>query len=106
MGYAWNGICYQDTAAARDAFAEQIPSSAGNAINSFNTTPSISGTGLITWSISNRPLTTTAATTRTGTTQLQACTSEGLDQWPIQSILFYLALAFAVFAGFRTGFRP
>lgn len=106
MGYAWNGICYQDTAAARDAFAEQIPSSAGNAINSFTTTPIISGTGLITWSISNRPLTTTDATTRTGTTQLQACTSEGLDQWPIQSILFYLALAFAVFAGFRTGFRP
>ena len=106
MGYAWNGICYQDTATALAAFAEQVPSSAGNAINSFTVNPTISGTGLITWSISNRPLTTTAATIRTGTTQLQACTSEGLDQWPIQSILFYLALAFAVFAGFRTGFRP
>lgn len=106
MGYAWNGICYQDTAAALSAFAEQIPASVGGSINSFTANPTISGTGLITWSISNRPLTTTDATTRTGTTQLQACTSEGLDQWPIQSILFYLALAFAVFAGFRTGFRP
>jgi len=106
MGYAWNGICYQDTSTALAAFSEQVPSSAGNAINSFTAIPTISATGLITWSISNRPLTTTDATTRTGTTQLQACTTETLEQWPIQSILFYLALAFAVFAGFRTGFRP
>lgn len=106
MGYAWNGICYQDASSALAAFADQVPSSSGNAINSFVATPVISGTGLISWSISNRPLTTTDATTRTGTTQLQVCASEGLDQWPIQSILFYLALAFAVFAGFRTGFRP
>jgi hypothetical protein len=106
MGYAWNGACYQDTASALAAFAEQVPSATASGINSFTTVPTIGAAGLITWSISNRPLTTTAATTRTGTTQLQVCATEGLDQWPVQSIVFYLALMFAVFAGFKTGFRP
>jgi len=106
MGYAWNGTCFQDTAAALDAFAEQVPSVSAAGINAFSGAPTISGSGLISWSIVNRPLTTTDATTRTGTTQLLNCSNEGLDQWPIQSILFYLALCFAVFAGFRTGFRP
>lgn len=106
MGYAWNGQCYQDTASALAAFAEDVPSSAGNAINAFTAAPTINASGLITWSISNRPLTTTTATTRTGTTQLLSCNTEMLDQWPVQSILFYLALVFAALVGFRTGFRP
>jgi len=106
MGYAWNGICYQDTASALDAFAEQVPSVSPAGINAFSVPPSIGGGGLITWSITNRPLNSADATLRSGTTQLFTCTTEGLEQWPVQSIVFYLALAFAVFAGFRTGFRP
>lgn len=106
MGYAWNGVCYQDTASALSAFAKDVPSATPQGINAFTAAPTISGTGLINWSISNRPLSDTAATTRTGTTQLQVCGDEMLSQWPIQSILFYLAVIFAALAGFRTGFRP
>lgn len=106
MPYAWNGICYQDTAYALEAFALSIPSSAGSTINAFTSAPTVSAAGLITWSISNRPLTTTAATTRTGTTQLLACTSPELDQWSIQSLFVPVAIFICVFLGFRTGFRP
>lgn len=106
MGYAWNGVCYQDTASALQAFALDVPSESGGWINSFTAAPTISGAGLITWSISNRPLTTTGATVRTGTTQLQTCSSEMMDQWPVQSVLLPMALFFAAFLGFRTGYRP
>jgi len=105
MGYAWSGACYQTTAAALSAFAEDVPSADASGINSFTAQPTINGSGLISWSISNRPLTGTTATTRTGTTQLQTCT-EGIEQWPIQSLLFPALLLFAFFAGVKTGFRP
>lgn len=104
MGYAWNGICYQTTTAALSAFAEDVPSIDAAGINAFTAAPTISGTGLITWSISNRPLSGTTSTTRTGTTQLLTCT-ETVEQWPIQSILVPIALFFAAFIGFKTGYR-
>jgi len=104
MGYAWNGICYPDTTKALEAFALDVPSSDAAGINSFQSAPSISGAGLITWSISNRPLSGTSATTRNGTTQLQSC-AESVEQWPVQSILVPALLFFAAFLGFRTGFR-
>lgn len=104
MGYAWDGVCYQDTASALAAFAKQVPTSDAAGINSFTAAPTIDGTGLITWSISNRPLNNTTATTRTGTTQLQTCV-EGVDQWPIQSIAFIVALFLCAFIGFKTGYR-
>lgn len=105
MGYAWGGSCYADTAQALAAFAVDIPNADAAGINAFTAAPTINGTGLISWSISNRPLNTTAATTRTGTTQLLACT-EGVDQWSVQSLLVPALLFFAAFLGFRTGFRP
>lgn len=105
MGYAWNGICYPDANTAKDAFALDVPASNPSGINAFTAAPTVSGSGLITWSISNRPLTGTAATVRTGTTQLQTCT-ESVEQWPIQSIILPVALFFAAFMGFKTGFRP
>lgn len=104
MGYAWNSVCYPDTASALAAFAKQVPSSNASGINAFTAQPSISGSGLITWSISNRPLNGTTATTRTGTTQLQTCT-EGVDQWPVQSLLFPAILFMCALLGFRTGYR-
>lgn len=104
MGYSWGGHCHQDTAAALNKFKVDMTAGDAAGITTFTAQPSISGTGLVTWSISHRPLTTTAATTRTGTTQLQTCT-EGLDQWPLSSIVFIAALFFAAVAGFRTGFR-
>lgn len=105
MGYAWNGTCYPDTATALANFAKDVPTANPTGINAFTAAPTISGTGLITWSISNRPLNGTTATTRTGTTQLQTCT-EGVEQWPVQSLLFVAALFFAAFTGFRSGYRP
>lgn len=105
MGYAWNGVCHQDAAAALSAFSKDVPSASASGINAFTVNPSISGGGLISWSISNLPLSGTTATERTGTTQLQPCT-EGIDQWPIQSIVLPAVLFLAAFLGFSTGYRP
>lgn len=105
MGYAWNGTCYPDAASAHSAFMRDVPNANAAGILAFTAPPSYNSSGLITWSISHRPLTGTTATTRTGTTQLMTCT-ESLAQWPVQSILFP-ALLFICFAlGFRAGFRP
>lgn len=105
MGYAFAGVCYQDTASALSAFRDAVPQAGDSGITTFTAQPTISGTGLITWSISYRPLTGTAATTRTGTTQLPTCTTEALDQWPVQTLLVVAAVFFAAFIGFRTGYR-
>lgn len=105
MGYAWRGVCYQDTASSLAAFARTIPDADAAGINNFTAAPTISGAGLITWSISNRPLSGTTATTRAGTTQLLTCSDMTMDQWATQSILVYAAIFFAGFLGFKTGFR-
>lgn len=103
MGYAWSGACYETTATALEAFAKSVPTSDAAGINSFTSAPTISATGLITWSISNRPLTATAATTRTGTTQLQACTYDSFTPDQIPDLFFVVAMVFAFFIGFRSG---
>lgn len=105
MGYAWNGVCYVDAAAAKDAFVLDIPSADSVGITSFTAPPSFTSAGLITWSISHRPLTGTAATTRTGTTQLLGCTTPTMDQWSLQSLLVPLAIFFAAAIGIRSGLR-
>ena len=105
MGYAWRGVCYADVNSALAAFVKSVPDSDAAGINTFSGTPTISGAGLITWSILNRPLSGTTASVRTGTTQLPVC-SEGVDQWPLQSLLFPALLVFAFFIGFKSGFRP
>jgi len=105
MGYAWGGTCYQDTAGALEAFKLSMTDGNASGINTFTAAPTISGSGLVTWSISNRPLSTTTATTRTGSTQLLTCT-EGVSQWQISSIAWVAVLFFAMVIGFRTGFRP
>jgi hypothetical protein len=106
MGYAWNSTCYQDAASALEAFKRDSVRSDGTAITTFTASPSISLDGLVSWSISHRPLTDSIATVRTGTTQLPACTTEDFSQWPQQDMFVYLAIFFSFFLGFRTGFRP
>jgi hypothetical protein len=106
MGYAWGGTCHQTTTAALARFTADMTDGNSSGINTFTAAPTISAGGVITWSISNRPLSTTTATTRTGTTALPTCTSDSVDQWATQSILLIVALFFAAIAGFRTGFRP
>ena len=105
MGYAWGGKCHQNTASALSAFSVSMASGDAAGITSFTAAPTINGTGLITWSISHRPLTGAAATTRTGTTQLQTC-AEGIAQWDMTSVAWVAALFFAAVIGFRSGFRP
>lgn len=105
MGRVWNGRCYQDEASALSAFVRDLTTGDAVGITTFTAAPTISGSGLVTWSISHRPLTGTAATTRTGTTQLLSCSEGTMDQWPVQSFLVVVALFFAAFLGFRTGYR-
>ncbi|MBN8461497.1 MAG: hypothetical protein J0M01_01575 [Dechloromonas sp.] len=104
MGFGWNGVCYPDAPAALEAFALDVPSSDSGGVNAFVGMPSISGGGLVSWSIVKIPFGGDAVTS-TGTTQLQAC-NEGVEQWPVQSLLLVVALFFAAFSGFRTGYRP
>lgn len=105
MPYAWSGVCYQDTATALAAFTNDVPTVDAVGILSFTAAPTINASGLITWSISHRPLTGTSATTRTGTTQLLSCTTPTMEQWPVQSLLLPLAIFFAAALGIRTGLR-
>lgn len=105
MPYAWNNVCYQDTAGALEAFALSIPSADAAGIITFTAAPTINASGLVSWSISHRPLTGTSATTRTGTTQLLSCTTPTMEQWPVQSLLVPLAIFFAAAFGIRTGLR-
>jgi len=105
MGYAFGGKCHQDTATALEAFKVAMTDGNSSGINTFTAAPTISGTGLVTWSISNRPLSTTTATTRTGTTQLPTC-AENIDQWEVSSVLWVVALFFAAVHGFRSAFTP
>lgn len=106
MGRVWNGKCYQDEASALAAFVRDLTTGDAVGITTFTAAPTISGTGRVTWSISHRPLTGTAATTRTGTTQLLSCSEPTMNQWPVEVLLVIVAIFFAGFLGFRTGFRP
>ena len=106
MGYAWQGRCFASNSDALTAFINDVPKADPVGITTFTATPTVNASGLITWSISHRPLTGTAATTRTGTTQLPTCTPHGLEAWDIQFIVFVAALFFAAVMGFNTGFRP
>ena len=103
MGYAWKSTCYQDTGLALQAFIRDAVVIDPAGIITFTATPTISGAGLITWSISQRPLAAASATTRTGTTQLPTCTSESFSQWDSNTLLFIVAIFFAFIFGFRHG---
>lgn len=105
MPYAWHGVCYQDTSMALEAFAVEIPSADSVGIIAFTAAPTINASGLITWSISHRPLTGSTATTSTGTTQLLSCSTPTMEQWPIQSLLLPVAFFFAAALGIRSGLR-
>lgn len=106
MGWAFEGVCYQDTAAVAEAFAKSVPAVTPEGINSLAVAPVVSEAGLVHWSITNFRFSDGVTGTRTGQTQLLSCTSEGMAQWPVQSLMFFAALFFAAFIGFRCGFRP
>lgn len=105
MPYSWNGVCYAEPIQALEAFSLAASMSDTNAIVSLTEQPTITETGLITWTIAHRPLTDTASTVRTGTTQLLPCSVPKTNQWPIETLVWICAVFFAAVLGFRCGFR-
>lgn len=103
--YSWNGVCYPDEASALNAFALSVPSVSSGGINTFTAAPTANGSGLVSWSIINRPLSGSSATTRTGTTQMPACSAAQMDQWSPQSLVWIAVLFFAVVAGWHSGYK-
>lgn len=105
MGYAWKGVCYQDTASALQGFIRESSTfdSAGYVAI---TSASINATGLVTWTGKGLQISGYAWGPSTYTTQLGVCSTPTMDQWPVQSFLFIFALFFAALFGFRTGYRP
>jgi len=103
MGYAWQSKCFDTTTEALEAFKLSVPSVDAATINTFTTAPTINASGLVTWSISNRPLTTTTATTRTGTTQLPTCTPDSISTLPLQDLALVIGLVLCFLVGFRMG---
>jgi len=103
MGFAWNGNCYETPETALEAFSRDVPKVDASGINAFASVPSVDAAGVVSWSISNRPLSSDIATTRTGTTQLPSCSYDSfrIDQLP--DIAFVVFLVFAFFMGFRSG---
>lgn len=109
MGYAWQGKCYGDTASALNAFSLSVPTADTQGIVTL-ASASISATGLIAWKAQGVRLQTGPAASVWGpvsyTTQLPTCAAPQLDQWPVQTLLFIVALFFAAMLGFKTGYRP
>lgn len=106
MGYAWKGNCWPDTATSLEAFKKDAVGIDAVGITTFTAVPTISATGLITWSISHRPLTTTAATTRTGTTQLPACiqfADNKFELLAVQDVIAAIGIGLAFVVGIVAG---
>lgn len=104
--FAFAGVCYETPETALAAFSRSLPIVDAVGVTTLTAAPSVSPGGVVSWSVSNVPFATGVAVTRTGTTQLSACSVPLLDQFPVQSILFVAAVFFAAVAGFRAGFRP
>lgn len=103
MGYAWGGRCHDDDANALAAFVQDMTAGNATGITTFTTTPSINGAGLISWSISHRPLTDTTATTRTGTTQLPTCSKPLFNDQEAMALVPFLGLFVAFALGWLAG---
>lgn len=107
MPYAFNGRCYETTAEGLKAFQVSFPRVDGTATEALNSS-SINATGLVTFSIAHRPLTTNTVTARTGTLQLTACTDSYVNQFEalaIQDIAVGIGIALAFAIGFAGGFK-
>jgi len=106
MGYVWKGHCWPDTGTALNAFIVDTVEANPTGINTFTANPTVNASGLITWSISNRPLTGTSATTRTGTTQLPTCTQFAHNKFEllaVQDVLTAIGIGLAFVVGIVAG---
>lgn len=103
MGFAWGGQCYATDTEALEAFQWSMTNGDAAGITSFTTAPTINGAGVISWSISHRPLTGTTATTRTGTTTLPACTTSEFNSSEAIALIPFIAMFFAFCFGYMSG---
>lgn len=103
MGYNYSGVCYGDTAAALAAFRSEFPRASGTILTNLNSS-SINATGLITYVATTQTITSATKTTGASVTvQLPTCTTEMLGQYPIQNIVFVVALLVLWALGFQSG---
>lgn len=106
MGFAWKGNCWPDTSTALEAFKKDTVTMDAVGITTFTAVPTINETGRIAWSISHRPLTGTAATTRTGTTQLPTCTQFADNKFEllaVQDVIAAIGIGLAFVVGIVAG---
>jgi hypothetical protein len=81
MGFAYQGYCYQDAPKANEAFQQTFPLIDVNI--TYLVSSSITGSGLITYNLLTRPMTSNTLSSRTGTLQLSSCTeSLGIQPSP------------------------
>lgn len=105
MGFSINHTCY-DQANVSDAFARMFPVQTASGVTQLNSA-SVDAGGLVNYSTTYTSyINNDAPHTRNLTVQLSYCDQPLLDQFPVQSLLFYCAIFFAFCAGFRSGFRP
>lgn len=95
MPFGYGGHCYETTAEALEAFQVTFPLF-GDAQWQWHNSSTISGGGLITYSVTQKPSTTNTTTVRSGTIQLTACTTPDVAK-------FDPAAAGGVFAFFFLG---
>lgn len=103
MGYALSGVCYHDDAELLRTFQGTFPRLEQDA--QVTLTASSFGGGALSYTV-ERTAFSGDNHVYSSTVQLQTCEPSALAQYPIQDVLFPLSILFAVFSGFKTGFRP
>ncbi len=102
--YSVNDNCYGDTQSAIAAFIASYPRVDNGYLYTLNGTPTINSTGLMSFRINYRLLTTTTLTNGANqTAQLPVCTSGLLSTTNIKHFLLVLAFIFLYAFGFSVG---
>jgi hypothetical protein len=106
MPSSFNGICHPDTYSAADAFLQQFPridTSTGAPVVFEITGSTITGAGVF-YQLQSRNLQTgTIALLPPDSIIFPSCTPETLNAYPVQDMVFYLALVVLWAFGFQSG---
>ncbi|NOT98679.1 MAG: hypothetical protein HOO97_06250 [Sideroxydans sp.] len=109
MGYKVVGKCFPDAASALTAWQGTFPTITGSPPTmAWHISSIVNPTGLVTYSVAYRQFSTTVITNSIASTmQLPVCTQDltnyVFDKYPVQDIVYVVALAMAVFFGFVSG---
>jgi len=94
MGYAFNGRCYVDGAAALKAFDSQFPVIEAASVATLSSS-SVNGTGKISYQLVSRNMATQSNVTNISNLQMQACTPDDLtyaSDWSVILVIGCVAL--------------